>query len=135
MLGELLYEETGNVSGVRVLPPEEGAVVLEVSLQASGRIQGVEHASLWTYTSTTRADGSIFGQGRGVLTTADGDVVHLVGRASDQSGGPGSPTHYRGAIHFQTSSAKFAKLNGVAGVFEYDVDADGSSLGKVWEWK
>ena len=82
MLGELLYEETGNVSGVRVLPPEEGAVVLEVSLQASGRIQGVEHTSLWTYTSTTRADGSIFGQGRGVLTTADGDVVHLVGRAS-----------------------------------------------------
>ena len=134
MLGELLYEETGNVSGVRVLPPEEGAVVLEVSLQASGRIQGVEHASLWTYTSTTRTDGSIFGHGRGVLTTADGDVVHLLGRASDQSGGPGSPTRYRGAFHFHTQSEKFSRLNGIAAVFEYDVEADGSSKAKIWEW-
>ena len=134
MLSDVLYEETGSVQGIRVLPSEEGAVVLEVSLQAAGRIQGVEHTSLWTYTSTTRADGSIFGQGLGVLTTADGDVIHLVGRASDQSGGPGSPTHYRGAMHFQTSSDKFSRPNGVAGVFEYDVEADGSSTGKIWEW-
>ena len=106
MLGKLLYEETGNTTGIRVLPPEGGAVNLEASLQAAGRIQGVEHTSMWTYTSTTRADGSIFAEGHGVLTTADGDVLHLVGRASAQSGGPGSPIHYRGSIHFQTSSEK-----------------------------
>ena len=134
MLGELLYEETGNVTGVKVLPPEEGAVVLEVSLQASGRIQGIEHTSIWTYTSSTRADGSIFGEGRGVLTTASGDVVHIVGRASDQSSGPGSPTRYRGAFHFHTNSDTFARLNGISAVFEYDVDADGSSNAKIWEW-
>ena len=84
--------------------------------------------------STTRTDGSVFGQGRGVLTTADGDVVHLLGRASDQSGGAGSTTHYRGAFHFQTTSEKFARLNGIAAVFEYDVEADGSSKAKIWEW-
>ena len=65
MLGELLYEETGNVTGIKVLPPEGGAVVLEVSLQAAGHFQGVEHTSIWTYTSATRTDGSIFGEGRG----------------------------------------------------------------------
>ena len=134
MLGDLLYEETGNVTGIKVLPPEEGAVVLEVSLQAAGRIQGVEHTSIWTYTSTTRTDGSIFGQGRGVLTTVAGDVVHLLGRASDQSRGPGKPVRYRGAFHFQTNSEKFARLNGIAAVFEYDVEADGSTKGKIWEW-
>ena len=134
MLGELLYEEAGQITGIEVLPPEDGGVVLKVSLQAAGRIQGVEHTSLWTYTSTTRADGSIFGQGRGVLTTADGDVVHILGRASDQSGGPGSPVNYRGAFHFQTRSEKFSRLNGMAAVFEYDVDADGKAAGKVWEW-
>ena len=134
MLGDLLYEETGQVTSIEVLPPEEGAVVLKVSLQAAGSIQGVEHTSIWTYKSTTRADGSIFGQGQGVLTTADGDVVHLLGRTSDQSGGPGSATHYRGAFHFQTKSEKFARLNGMAAVFEYDVEADGSSKAKVWEW-
>jgi hypothetical protein len=134
MLGELLYEETGNVTGIKVLPPEGGAVVLEVSLQAAGRFQGVEHTSIWTYKSSTRTDGSIFGEGRGVLTTATGDVVHLLGRGSDQSGGPGSPTRYRGAFHFQTNSEKFARLNGIAAVFEYDVEADGSTKAKIWEW-
>lgn len=134
MLGELLYEETGNTTGIRVLPPEGGAVNVEVSLQAAGRIQGVEHTSMWTYSSATRADGSIFGEGHGVLTTADGDVLRLVGRGSAQSGGPGSPINYRGAVHFQTSSKKFARLNGIAGVFEYNVSADGSTAGKFWEW-
>ena len=89
MLGDLLYEEPGQVTGIEVLPPEDGGVVLKGSLQAAGTIQGVAHTSIWTYTSTTRPDGSVFGQGRGVMTTADGDVVHLLGRASDQSGGPG----------------------------------------------
>ena len=134
MLGDLLYEETGQVTGIEVLPPEDGGVVLKVSLQAAGTIQGVAHTSIWTYTSITRTDGSVFGQGRGVLTTADGDVVHILGRASDQSGGPGSTTHYRGAFHFQTVSEKFSRLNGVAAVFEYDVEADGKSKAKVWEW-
>ena len=133
MLGDLLYEETGQVTGIEVLPPEDGGAVLKVSLQAAGTIQGVAHTSIWTYTSTTRTDGSVFGQGHGVMTTADGDVVHLLGRASDQSGGPGSATHYRGAIHFQTTSEKFSRLNGVASVFEYDVEADGSSKAKIWE--
>ena len=134
MLGDLLYEETGQVTGIEVLPPEEGGVVLKVSLQAAGTIQGIEHTSIWTYTSTTRTDGSVFGQGRGVLTTADGDVVHLLARASDQSGGPGSATHYRGAFHFQTESEKFSRLNGIAAVFEYDVEADGKSKAKIGEW-
>ena len=48
MLGDLLYEETGQVTSIEVLPPEEGGVVLKVSLQAAGTIQGVSHTSLWT---------------------------------------------------------------------------------------
>ena len=116
-LGELVLEDNGQITGIRILSTDASGTTVELSLTLTGTIRGVAQTTMWTYNTTTRADGSIFGQGRGVLTTADGDVVHLVGRASDQSGGPGSPTHYRGAIHFQTSSAKFAKLNGVAGVF------------------
>ena len=31
------------------MPPEEGGVVLKVSLQAAGKIQGDEHTSIWTH--------------------------------------------------------------------------------------
>ena len=34
---------------MEVLPPDDGAVVVKVSLQASGTIQGVAHTSIWTY--------------------------------------------------------------------------------------
>ena len=56
MLGDLLYEETGQVTGMEVLPPEDGAVVVKVSLQATGTIQGIAHTSMWTYISTIICD-------------------------------------------------------------------------------
>ena len=35
----------------------------------------------------------------------------------------------------QTSSAKFAHLNSVAIVFEFEVDENGNTHAKFWEWK
>ena len=35
----------------------------------------------------------------------------------------------------QTTSEEFAQLNGMAGVFEYHVDAEGNAALKVWEWR
>ena len=45
-----------------------------------------------------------------------------------------SPMCARGAFHFQTNSDKLSRLNSLAGVFEYDIDPDGNSKGKIWEW-
>jgi hypothetical protein len=40
-----------------------------------------------------------------------------------------------GAVHYQTSTAAWLRLNSVAGIFEYDVDAQGGSRSQLWEWK
>jgi|SRR5712691_5420008 len=135
MLGEILYEETGKTTGIRVLSSEVGEVKLEVTLQTEGRIQGVEQKSTWTYWSKTRSDGSIYGEGKGFMTTKDGDVIHLIGNGSAERVGSDGSIHYRGAVHFHTTSAKFSRLNGIAGIFEYDAGADGTTVAKVWEWK
>ena len=42
---------------------------------------------------------------------------------------------YRGSIYYQTSAPKWARLNGIAGVFEYDVDPQGNAKSQIWEWK
>jgi hypothetical protein len=42
---------------------------------------------------------------------------------------------YRGILYYQTTSAKFARLNTMAGIFEYEVDPQGNTHTKVWEWK
>ncbi len=135
MLGEILYEEKGKTTGVRVISSEGGEVTVEVSLQTEGRIQGVAETSLWTYWSKTRSDGSMYGEGKGFMTTKDGDVVNLMGNGAARSRRSDGSVHYRGAIYFQTTSEKLSKLNGTTGIHEYDVDSEGNAVVKVWEWK
>jgi len=135
MLGELLYEEKGKTTGIRVLSSEGGEVEVEVSLQSQGQIGGVSETSLWTYCSKTRADGTMIGEGTGFMTTADGDVIHLKGSGAAKSAGPDGSVSYRGTIYFETGSEKFASLNGAVGVHEYEVGAEGNTTIKVWEWK
>jgi hypothetical protein len=38
-------------------------------------------------------------------------------------------------LFFQTASQNLARLNNMCGAFEYEVDASGSTVSKVWEWK
>lgn len=135
MLGDILYEEKGKTTGVRVLTPEGNDVRVEVSLQAQGKIFGVQETSMWTYWSKTRTDGTIYGEGQGFMTTQDGDVVHLTGSGACKAAGADGSIRYRGAVYFHTASPRLSKLNGVVGVHEYDVDAEGNTSAKIWEWK
>ncbi len=135
MLGEILYEEKGKTTGVRVLSSDGGEVTVEVTLQAQGRIQGMEETSMWTYWSKTRSDGTIYGEGKGFLMTKDGDVVNLTGSGATRARGSDGSVHYRGAIYFQTTSQKLSKLNGTTGIHEYDVDAEGNTVARIWEWR
>ena len=41
----------------------------------------------------------------------------------------------RGILYYRTPSQKLARLNNACGVFEYEVDAAGNTITKVWEWK
>jgi hypothetical protein len=42
---------------------------------------------------------------------------------------------YRGSLFFSSQNEKLARLNNIAAVFEYDVDADGNTRTKSWEWR
>ncbi len=133
-LGNLLYEEKGTTNGELVLSCDAGGTTMEVTLQTEGQIEGVDENCRWTMCTLTRPDGSIYGEGRGIMTTEDGDTIHLTAISSAQSPGRGGTIPYRGAVHFHTTSAKFSRLNGLAGAFEYDIDPAGNTVAKVWEW-
>lgn len=134
MLGDLLLEETGTTTGMRVLSQDDSGTVMEVTLQTQGTICGVEETTLWTYSSTMHADGSISGEGIGMLTTANGDVLRLTGSGSAPGFNADGTLSYRGAIYIRTTSEGFAQLHGTAGVYEYDVNPDGTASTKMWAW-
>lgn len=47
----------------------------------------------------------------------------------------GGAVSYRGALYYETQSEKWKRLNTIAAVFEYEVDGEGNTRTKTWEWK
>jgi hypothetical protein len=132
MLGEMIAETKGKRLVRRVLSVDPPTA--EVSFEGSGQMLGVAVTGMGTYTSVVSADGTIHGSGQGMDMTGDGEAVTWTGTGVGRFG-PGGSISYRGMLFFRTTSQKLAKLNGMCGAFEYDVEASGSTTTKIWEWK
>lgn|SRR5690348_16621042 len=133
MLGELVYESAGKRTGRRVISTDGGFKV-EVSFEGGGKMLGVDVQEIGTYTSQSRPDGTLFGEGQGVVIGADGSMATWKGMGVGKFTGAGSVA-YRGAVYLYSDSPKFNKLNGSALVFEFESDAQGNTRAKDWEWK
>lgn len=134
MLGDQLGEERGKITSQRVLPSDGPAPKVETSFQASGKLLGLDIIDRVTYSSVLRADGTLFGEGQGVIMSPDGDVVTWTGQGFGRFG-PGGSVNFRGAIYYQGASGKLARLNSTVGVFEFQDEGNGNTNGKIWEWK
>ena len=134
MLGEKIGEQRGQVLVRRVLPGE-GPPKVEVSFEAQGQLVGISSVDIGTYTSIIQPDGTIYGEGSGITRSADNSEIATwrgsgVGRFSSDGG-----VSYRGAIYYSSQSPGFARLNGIACMFEYNVDASGKTESTLTEWK
>jgi hypothetical protein len=98
-------------------------------------VRGVHTNGIGTYTSVVGADGSLLGTGQGLSTTEDGEAATWTGTGLGHFG-PGGSVSYRGMLFFKTTSMKkLARLNNAWVAFEYEVDAKGETVSKMWEWK
>ena len=134
MLGDKIGTESGKVTSQRVLANPGGGPKMETSFQASGTLLGVNETSRATYSSVMRPDGTIFGEGQGIIMGEDGSAATWVGSGIG-SIKPGGAVSYRGAIYYHSASARWSRLNSVATLFEYEVDAQGNTQSQLWEWK
>jgi hypothetical protein len=132
MIGDKIGETKGKRLVRRVLSVDPPTA--EVSFEDTGTMFGVATSGMGTYTSIIRPDGSIHGEGQGLIMTPDGEVVTWKGSGLGKFGTAGAVS-YRGMLFFHTASENLARLNNTCGAFEYEVDASGSTVSKVWEWK
>jgi hypothetical protein len=135
MLGELLGEGSGRVAGIRVLPTEGQQVKLEVTIQGSNKMLGVEMTETATYLQTIRPGGVFYGEGHTVMLTKDGEIADWTGFGVGRPTGPGSAAHYSFAGAFHTAHRDLARLTVVTTIGEYDVDENGNYRWQLWEWK
>ncbi len=132
MIGDKIGEERGKITGQRALPTD-GPPTVETSFEASGNLHGVGHKTIATYAGVMRPDGNLYGEGQGVVMTADGGATWKgtgIGKF-----GPDGSISYRGVIYYQTTSPSLQRLNDVAAVYEYEIDPEGNTRGQFWEWK
>ena len=134
MQGEKIGEGSGKVTSQRVLPNPGGGPKMETTFQSKGTLLGVEQTETGTYCAVMRPDGTLYGEGQGVIMGKKGQLATWVGQGVGTIKKDGAVS-YRGAIYYQTSSPKWVRLNSVAGIFEYEVDAQGNTQAQLWEWK
>jgi hypothetical protein len=132
MLGDKIGETKGKRLVRRVLSVDPPTA--EVSFEDSGKLVGVPVKGMGSYTSAVRADGSIYGTGQGLSMTEDGESVTWTGTGLGHFGAGGSVS-YRGMLFYSTTSKKLARLNNACAAFEYEVDGNGNTVAKLWEWK
>lgn len=131
MLGDQIGEETGKVTGFRVV--DAIGPKAEVSFQTKGTILGTAYQGRGTYVSQVQPGGFLFGEGQGAYLTADG-VATWKGQGTGRFN-PGGGVSYRGAIHFLSATGSLASLAGTCGAFEHSTDGNDNVTSKLWQWK
>jgi hypothetical protein len=134
MQGEKVGDSSGKVTAQRVLPNQGGGPKMETSFQASGKLLGVDETETGTYSSVVRPDGTLYGEGQGVIMGKEGDLATWTGQGVGTIG-KGGAVSYRGAVYYQSSSPRWSRLNSVAAIFEHEVDGQGNIRSQLWEWK
>lgn len=134
MLGEKIGEEKGKITGRRVLRNDDLTFRIETSQQGSGQILGVKYNVIATYSSVMRNSGTMYGEGQAMMMLEGGESATWVGQGVGTMKKDGGFS-FRGAVYIETSSKKWASLNSVATLYEYEVDAEGNFSSTTWEWK
>jgi hypothetical protein len=131
MLGEKILEEKGKATVRRVLesfPPK-----VETTFEAQGKLLGIDHRTIGTYWSVIQPSGTLYGEGNGVVMTKEGTASWKgqgAGKFTERGG-----VQFRGAIYYQTTTERLLRLNGLAVIYEYEVDENGNTGAVAFEWK
>jgi hypothetical protein len=133
MLGQKLGEEKGKVTGRRILPGDGRYVKMEISIETEVNILGVGGMDVGTYEVYERIPGQLYGEGQGVLMTADGEGAIWNGSGVGRVGSDGTMT-FAAAISFQTNAKKLARLNEVLVLVEHSTDMAGNARSTLHEW-
>lgn len=134
MLGDLIGEFKGTITGKRVLEIQSSGPKVEISFKQTGKLLGLEAMDMATYWSIMTAPDVIYGEGQGVVKSMSGEAaMYRASGTAKMTKGP-MPI-WRGVLYFQSQTPKWSALNGVAIVYEYEIDEKENTSVKLWEWK
>jgi hypothetical protein len=132
MLGAQIAEGRGKRTSRRIIATLP-TLQIEASVEETGTLLGVQGMSIITYTASPKPDGSIGGEGDGVFMSPQGEAATWKAIGVGKFGADGS-LHYTGSLSFNSTTPKLMALNGVSGVFQFDIDPQGNTHSTIWEF-
>jgi len=131
MIGELIGDFKGKITGVRILSGEH----TEMTVNGTGKIFGIEATYASTGVFSRMPNGELIEKGNGLITTIAHDVAVMRIRRLSVAVGKGRAASFREATYYSTSSEKLIRLNKIIGVSEFETNENGDWTLKIWEWK
>ncbi len=136
MLGNKVIQGQGKVTGTRVLRGDDYRYMkMEFSFQESGTALGTPYTNYGTYTIFERIPGQLYGEGQGILETADGEGAIWTGAGIGHMTGEGLSVKFSAAVTFQAGDGKLKALKDNLVIFEFSQDNEGNITVAGWEWK
>jgi hypothetical protein len=140
-LGEPLFVEQGRITGQRVLtvvpqPQLETSFMANTSIN-NGTGSVVNAINIGTTTTTLNTDGTFRGEGQGVLRTKGGNFASWTSQTVGNLA-PGGNIIVRGVTFWSTppsTTDELSFMNGVIGLFEMQIDMQGSLSVTEWQWE
>lgn len=139
MLGDLIWEAKGKMTGIRVLGSDAQGTKMEQSWagtgQGKGALAGVDGNETGTAISVWRPDGIVEAEGQLLTMTIQGDAVVVKAKGLTLPTGP-TRLSGRGMVTFWSASPKLSWLNKTVGIYEVEIDqATQEYTTRVWQWK
>jgi hypothetical protein len=131
MLGEVVFECYGKIIGKRVLRDGKG---YEMTAEMKGTFLGEEFTTTYTCETGLRPDGTGWVEWWGFFNTKGGSGGRYTGNGNGVFKSEGGSV-WRGDMCFSNPPGKYARLNGIAVIFENEFDKEGNHHMKAWEWK
>jgi hypothetical protein len=136
VIGEKIGETNGKINSLRVIScPSSGHTKVECSVQASGKLLGADINELATYWSAPRPNGTFYGEGNGIITTKDGEIITWKGTGVGRPTGRGNGMSWRATCYYETSSTKLSRINNTVGLIQYETDENNNTKASTFEWK
>ena len=134
-IGDLIYEGNGEITSQIVL---EGPTI-QTSFTSNGTISindlNEQVTEIGTYTTTPRANGILYGEGKGVITGNDNDILTWTSQEIGTMSADGKIV-FRGSMFFNSLSpvGKLAFLDNMPAVFSFEVSSSSNNIvNQVWE--
>ncbi len=135
-IGNLIYEGKGEITSQTVV---QGPTV-ETSFSSNdtvnkggGGADGENVKEIGTYTSTPRANGVLYGEGKGIMTGQNNEIVTWTSQQIGTMTSEGKII-FHGSMFFNSLSpvGSLAFLDNMPAVFSFEVDASKNTVTKVW---